>query len=363
MFKYKNELKQIQNEYLEILRSFNSPNNNEDFYYHAVSLIDKCSMFWDSKRIELSELLCDLTKHKKCFWLSGAIYLGIDDNGHYEFGAIGDCNIVNDPIVRMKSFFYNDHIVSNKLKEYFCEAIHDTIRVLSNYSDCFIVVSIDSLIEEDFEKNQELGEKVYWDILSNVLNMDICSLDMLKDKFQNLQQLESALGNSLKRFVFSDLHDMDMTLKNRIDSWFMENNKMISFQINNDIEKFHFASMLQIQQALEIILKCLRFNLYPFIRSDITIQYFLLIAQAISNDELLQDQIEYAYVCYLFTKYVIPDNIETIEFAEFFQKCKTTHLMEQFRDAVFSGKVSTISANNNTIRTMTEIFRNIIQND
>ena len=363
MFKYKNEIEQIQNQYLEILQGFNSPDNNEDFYLHAVSLIDKCSMFWASKRMEILELLCDLTRSEKCFLLSGAIYLGIEGNGHYEFGAIGDCNIINDPIIRMKSFFYNDHIVSNQLKEYFCEAIHDTIRVLSNYSDCFIVVSIDSLVEDDFEENQELGEKVYWDILSSALHFDICSVNMLKERFQNLQQLERALGDNAKRFIFNDSLDMDISLKNRIDLWFDDNKKMIGFQLKNDIDKFYLASMSQIQQALDIIFKCLRFSLYPFIRFEITMQYFLLIAQALSNDKLLQDQIEYACVCYLFTKYVIPDNIETIDFKEFFQKCKTTHLSEQFRETVFSGETSLLSVDiNDAISAMSDIFRTVIQN-
>lgn len=99
MFRYENEIKRIQNEYLEILQEFNSPNNNEEFYFHAVSLVDKCSMFWASNQMEILELLCDLTRCEKCFLLSGAIYLGIEGNGHYEFGAIGDRNIINDPII------------------------------------------------------------------------------------------------------------------------------------------------------------------------------------------------------------------------------------------------------------------------
>ena len=363
MFRYENEIKRIQNEYLEILQGFNSPNNNEEFYFHAVSLVDKCSMFWASNQIEILELLCDLTRCEKCFLLSGAIYLGIEGNGHYEFGAIGDRNIINDPIIRMKPFFYDDHIVSNELKEYFCEAIHDTIRVLSNYSDCFIVISIDSLFDDDFEENQELGEKVYWDILSSALHFDICSIKMLKDKFQNLQQLESALGDSAKRFIFNDSHDVDISLKNRVDLWFDDNKKMISFQLKNDIDKFYLASMSKIQQALNIVFKCLRFGLYPFIRFEITMQYFLLIAQALSNDKLLQDQIEYACVCYLFANYVIPDDIETIDFKEFFQKCKTTHLSEQFRKTVFSGETSLFSEDiNDAISEMSDIFRTEILN-
>lgn len=363
MFKYKAELNQIQKEYLGILHSFDPLTVKEQSYIHAVSLIDKCSLFWASKRLEIIEILDDLTKYEKCFLLSGAIYLGIDENGHYEFGAIGDRNIINDPILRMKTFFYNnDRVVPKKLKEYFCDAIQDTVRVLTDYSDCFIVMPIDFLIEDDFEYNQKLGEKVYWDILSSALQSDIKSNVTLKEKYLTLQQLENALGDSAKRFVFSDLHDVELTLKDRVEKWLTENNKMVSFHLSNDIDKFFFASISQVQQAVDILFKCLRFGIYPFIRFEITIQYFLLISEALAEDKLLQEYIEYALICYLFVKFVIPDNIEEIVFKEFFAKCKAAHLSEQFRNAVFSEEapIFSISAKN-AINTMTEIFKNEIQ--
>lgn len=359
MFKYKIELNQIQKEYLDVLHGFDPLIVNEEFYIHAVSLIDKCSLFWASKRLEIIEILDDLTKNEKCFLLSGAIYLGIDENGHYEFGAIGDRNILNDPVLRMKTFFYNnDRVVSDKLKEYFCDAIQDTVRIITDYPDCFTVMPIDLLIEDDYEENQKIGEKVYWDILSSALQSDIRSIVTLKDKYPTIQQLEKALGDSAKRFVFSDLHDVEMTLKDRVDKWMIENNKMISFNLNNDLDKFFLASISQVQQALNILFNCLRFSLYPFIRFEITIQYFLLIAGAMPKDELLREHIEYALICYLFTNYVITDDVESIDFTKYYQRCKSVNLSERFRDAVFSGETSFLSINiKDSVGSMIDIFR------
>ena len=129
------------------------------------------------------------------------------------------------------------------------------------------------------------------------------------------------------------------------------------------VDKFFIASISQIQQALDILFKCLKLNLYPFIRFDITIQYFLLIAGALSEDEMLREYIEYAVVCYLFTKYVITDNIEAIDFLEYYQRCKSANISELFRNAVFSGETSCLSINiKDAISSMTEIFRDIFQN-
>lgn len=364
MFKYKTELNQIQKEYLDLLHGFDPLTVNEEFYIHAVSLIDKCSLFWASKHLEIIEILEDLTKSEKCFWLSGAIYLGIDDNGHYEFGAFGDRNILNDPVIRMKSFFYNHgRVVPDKLKEYFCDAIQDTVQVLTDYSDCFTVMPIDLLIEDDYEENQKIGEKVYWDLLSSALHSDIRSIVSLKEKHPTLQQLENALGDNAKRFVFSDLHDVELTLNDRVEKWFTENNKMVSFHLNNDIDKFFFASISQVQQSLDILFKCLRFNLYPFIRFEITIQYFLLIAGTLSEDELLREHIEYALISYWFTNYVITDSIEALDFTEYYKRCKSASFSERFRDAIFSGQTSFSSVNvKDAISTMTEIFIDGFQN-
>lgn len=365
MFKYKTELNRIQKEYLGILHSFDPLTAKEQFFIQAVSLIDKCSLFWAAKHLEIIEILDDLTKSENCFLLSGAVYLGIDDNGHYEFGAIGDRNIINDPVLRMKTFFCNnERAVPEKLKEYFCDALRDTVRVLTDYSDCFIVMPVDFLIEDDYEENQKIGEKVYWDILSSALQSDIRSIASLKDKYLTIQQLENALGDSAKRFVFSDLHDVELPLKDRVDKWLTESNSMIGFHLNDDFDKFFIASISQVQQALDILFKCLKFNIYPFIRFEITIQYFLLIAVALSEDKLLQEYIEYAFVCYLFSRYVITDNIEAVGYKEYYQRCKSANISERFRDAIFSEETPFSSVNLiDAISIMTDIFRDEFQND
>lgn len=67
MSKYDYELKHIQQEYLAILKSF-PPESDEDFYYHAVSLVDKCELFWMSKRLEMLEILSDLSAKRAMFF-------------------------------------------------------------------------------------------------------------------------------------------------------------------------------------------------------------------------------------------------------------------------------------------------------
>jgi len=362
MSKYDHELKHIQQEYLAILKSF-PLESDEDFYYHAVSLVDKCELFWMSRRLEMLEILSDLSACAQCFFLSGAIYLDISGNGHYAFGAIGERSIINDPVLRMKNFFIsNINSVSDRLKHYFSSAVSDTITVLEQYSDYFIVISTESLLYADADDNLELGEKVYWDVLSSALNYDIRDLETLRNKFPTIGELEKDLGIAAKRFIFSDLHDAEASLGDRVKRWFAENNRMIPMSISNEIDQFFIASKSQIQQTLDILQKSLCFNLFPYIRFEVTLQYFILIAGAFSDDDSIKLRIEYALISNLFDNYVIPENIDEVDFFKHCQLCKEKRIWEIFRNAVFSDGTSFFSINmSDAVRIMTEVYKAEIQ--
>ena len=364
MSKYEQELRCIQQQYLSILKTFPSDIDIEDYYYRTVSFIDQCEAFWMSKRLELSEILTDLSENEQCFLLSGAVYLDIGGNGHYAFGAIGTRNIVNDPVLRMRSFFDGSITasVSYKLKKYFADAVSDTIIILEKYSDCFIVISMDSLLFPNHAENKKLGEKVYWDVLSNALNRNIQSLESFHSEFSTIRELECALGDTAKRFVFSDLSDFELPLEERVEKWFKTNSSMMNMNISGEIDQFFIASIAQIQQALDILLKCLTFNLYHFIRFEVSFQYFIIIAGAFSDDTFIKAMAEYAVICYLFANQIVPEDINKFDFRAFRRVCKEKRLGNVLRDAVFSDGASFLSLNvRNAISIMRSIYADEIQ--
>lgn len=98
MSKYMNDLREIQQQYYALINFYEIANSEVDFYSKAIALIDSCEAFWLSKKLQLSLILENLTMNNKCFLLSGAIYLDVEENGHYTFGALGDINILSDPL-------------------------------------------------------------------------------------------------------------------------------------------------------------------------------------------------------------------------------------------------------------------------
>ena len=358
MIKYNSELKRIQDQYLSMLKSFESDIDNEDFYYHAVSLIDKCEFFWMSKRLETIAILNE-SSTEQWFLLSGAVFLDIPGNGQYEFGTFGDRNIIDDPVVKMRSFFANgSNSISFRLKSYFTNAVNDTITVLEKYSEYFIVISLHILMSSERDECITLGEKIYWDTISNVLNRDIRSLDVLRKEFPTIDLLEISLGKTANQFIFNDKDDCELSLAERVKKWFAANNQIIDLEVSDAICQFFIASMAQMQQAFGILLACLQFDLYPFIRFEIPLHYFMLIADAFSDDDALKSKVEYALISFLYANYVIHEYIDNTDSLEFIKKCKEKRISKSLYQAVYSSGESSYSSLDygKAIQTMRHIF-------
>ncbi|MDD4494293.1 MAG: hypothetical protein PHV32_08085 [Eubacteriales bacterium] len=339
MTKYMDDLSKIQREYFDLISDFNISEIEIDFYSKVVALVDKCEAFWLSKKQQLSLILDDLTKDKKCFLLSGAIYLDVKENGHYTFGALGDMNILNDPIIRMRGFFasgidgINEHTIS-----YFRDAYMDTIDILKNYSEEFIFISVDILFDSFQKDNMKLINKAYWDIISKLLNKEIDSLEIMKNTFSSIDEIEKCMSKkALDTLIFSDAYDIELSLNMRLNKYFNDSQLPLSFSIKNEIEMFYFATFSQIQQTLDIVFKCLQFNLIPFIRFDVTFRYFTLIGGAFSNDKTLKELLNYSVIGYIFSEYVDIDRIYENDFESFYSKCKREHFTEKVYNRIIQG--------------------------
>jgi hypothetical protein len=330
MNKYEDDLNEIQQQYFELLNSFNVLSCQNDFYISAVSLIEMCVSFWQSKKLQMSLILDDLTKENRCFILSGAIYLNTADDEHYIFGTLGDIHILNDPFVRMRGFFVNgaDSINEHTIS-YFYDVYSDTLNILNKFSNQFKFLPIDLMFDSIEKDKLKVIDKGYWNVISSLLKTDINSIEEMKRLFSNIDEIEKQISKeALNSLIFYDIQDVDLSLVERLNKYFNDSQMPINIDIDDTIERFHFATFAQISQVLEIILKCLQFNIIPFVRFEVTFRYLMLIGVAFSNDSVLKQMLSYSIIAYLFSKNIDRDEIIKMDFNMLSDKCKSHHFID-----------------------------------
>ena len=337
MFRYNNELNEIQQQYLALLQEFESLTGSEDYFYEVANFVDKCEFLWMSKRIEIISVLNDISSEEYCLILSGAVYVNTVDNGHYAMGAIGDRIIINDPVMKMRSVLLNSNgcSLSPGILKCFVDAIHDTVVLLNDYSHCFVVLPLDYYLSKESDEKIKLAEKAYWKVLSYVLNQSICSAGDLKKKYHSLNELETAMGDASSSFIFSGVEDVQVSLSERLNAW-TEYSSMAIAPIQNEMDRFFLASMSCFQNAFGILYDSVSFGLHPFVRNDVATHYLFMIADIFQDDNIIHACMECALISYLLNNFVVTEDDYKVEFNDFRKKFREVNLYDLFRDAVFN---------------------------
>lgn len=330
MTKYTDDLKEIQQQYSKLIHSCNVSFDPESFYFDAISLVEVCEVFWLSKIQQLSLILDDLTKVNNCFILSGAIYLNVADDEHYAFSALGDIHILNDPFVRMHGFFVNGKDGINTLTiSYFRDVYADTQNILDNFSDEFVFLPIDIMFNSIETDKLKIINKGYWNVISSLLGTDINSIEEMERLYFSIEDIEKHMSaKTLGSLIFYDTDDIQLSLKDRLNRYFNDSQFPMNIEFDDDIQRFHFATFAQISQVMEIILKCLQFNIIPFVRFDVSFRYLLLIGGAFSNDVALKHMLDYSIIGYLLSKNINIQEIAKMGFKSFSSKCNKNHYID-----------------------------------
>ena len=331
MNKYSSEMTKIQKQYADLINSF-CFSETEDFYYTAISLIEKCERFWTTNGQKMSMILDDLASSRRCCVLEGAIYLGIKNKEHYPFFSLGEYHFLNDPFVKMRYLFVNgEKGTTEYCKRYFLNAYYDTVSILKDYSNYFHFFSLDVLCAHQLNDFLLLGEKVYWDSISAAVGKECRSIKDLEDSFRTLDGIERAIHpDVLKQFVFLDSNDINLSLKERVERFCQFGQSIVGVKEHSDIQKFYIATITFVQQAVSIVAKCLQFKIHPFIRSEIVFRYSALILKGLSN-EITADYLLDAIVSYCISTFIIDKEADSIPFDEFASIC----LKERFSEKVF----------------------------
>lgn len=309
-----NKINSIQKEYLELLVKLKDNIDTIDYIY----IIDEINIFWYSYRDIIKLYLGNITQKDNAYIFTGATYLDVDDLEHYPFIMMGDIHIVDDSLCKYSKTVpgLSNQEFAKVLKDQIISCIDDNIKILSNYSFAMLILPMNLLYGNDMKIIHEYSNNIFLNFFSR---KDL-NLDTYFEEFDSIEDIALALNPGIESYiVFDEGEDLTKSLEERFKS-FIDKGKVPLPAHKNDAFKFWMIIYGFIAQALDIILSCKGFNLIPYLRYRVTLQYVLLLGDNIFDIEDISNMLLKCKVAHVL--YVIFDKsvIKNISFAQFYKK-------------------------------------------
>lgn len=176
------ELKPIQrmmSEYKILLEKY-EPILEELTISEYKRLIGEIKMFWYRNQKYVDYFVSHITEDDEVAFLAGAVRLDIVNNGHYEYILVGKKRLINDPLLKIATFYSGteDEINFEYTNKYLRECIQDMLLLLREYTDDFYI------LPTEFIKTMD-GDEYHTVLVKTAENM---ILSMFSVKYNNVQE-------------------------------------------------------------------------------------------------------------------------------------------------------------------------------
>ncbi|MCX8074054.1 MAG: hypothetical protein N2749_00505 [Clostridia bacterium] len=309
-----NRLKEIQAEYLQILRKSVVKLNSSDF----LLVIDEINIFWFSKRKIIKIILENISTDYNCYVLMAASFLDIHDNEHFPFVCLGNIHLIDDPLCNYTEIArLNPGIISNrKIKEQIDLAIRDNILILEKYNNSIVILPITLLHSDD--ESTKLACDASLQLISSMFNDKFNSIQDFTARYKSYEDIGNALSESAKKqLIFTDKEDNELSFNNKIERYLKENEDLFPTTNYTESQKFFLMIFQYICQAFIIMLKCAQFNFIPYIRFDVAFSYLMIISSNFTKIEQLKPIVFKSICSYLLYQIFDKEKIKDILFDDF----------------------------------------------
>lgn len=298
-------IKRIVDEYRILLERYED--NLENFTISDYKrLIGEIKMFWYRNRKSINYLLSHITEDDKVAFLAGAVRLDIMNNGHYEYVLVGKVRLINEPLLKMAAFYNGteDEINFDYTNQYVKECIQDTLILLREYEDDFYILPIEYITMSECEEYSfalsDVAEKMILSMFSIEYNdiQDFCSRNKTYEDIENnlLPQIKNLL-------IFCGLEDLKMSLRGKCNNYLKSNGNIIPFMKNmGESQLFSLLVMQFCMQAIAIVMIMDMYHMIPFIRNDVTFQYFTILSQLDIASVFIKQKYLNVYIPYVVQK-------------------------------------------------------------
>lgn len=275
-------------------------------------IIFEVKLFWYRKKRYVDYFLTHIEKADKVAFLAGAVRLDIKSNGHREFCMVGKTRIVNDPITKMGVFFSVDEegVNIDYINQYFRECLYDLIVLLNEYEKDFVVLPLETINEtKNSEYHEVLIEASDQFVLSLFDNKYPTKESFIKEDL-SFEEIEKNLLDSVsKRLIFNSFKDIDLSLRDKCKKYFEQNDdKMTIYRGINEAQQFYMLISQFTMQVLAIVMIKKVFNLIPFIRDEVTYQYYDMLFSTNIMDDCDAEEYLDTYIPFVLRRYMDFEN-------------------------------------------------------
>ncbi|MDO8301706.1 MAG: hypothetical protein Q7T18_00540, partial [Sedimentisphaerales bacterium] len=136
---------------------------------------------------------------------------------------------------------------------------------------------------------------------------------------------------------FSDSDESGLSLREKIGQYCeaqMSFKNLIRGMSESQI--FWISTYTWVSQIIEILLICVRLDVYPYIRFNVTFHYLSLLMQTFTEDKNLKGMIEKTIVFYILRKTIEEERFKKIEFNDFCKLIENKSLLDSIIGKVHS---------------------------
>lgn len=298
-------MKRIMDEYRVLLEKYESKLDNLSISEHK-KLIGEIKLFWYRNKKVIEYFLENITVEDEVAFLAGAVRLDVLNDGHLEYVLVGKIRLINDPLLKMSSFYRGneEEINFEYTNNYLNECIKDVLLILRDYPGDFYILPIEFINSADVEE--------YYSSLGEVANRMV--LSMFSKEYENIRQLlednntfeelEQKLFPHIKeQLIFDGFEDVSLTLRGRCEKYIKSNGSIMPLLNSLDEVKVFLMAVSQFcMQALAIIVAMKNYNIIPFIRNDVCFQYFSMIFHSNIMNEFSSREYMDTYIPYVIQK-------------------------------------------------------------
>lgn len=295
-------------------------------------LIGEVRLFWHRHNKYINYFLSNITKEDEVSYLAGAVRLDIRNNGHLEFLICGKLRLINEPILKMSGLYAasDDDINLNNINAYFIECICDLLKMLDEFGDDFYVFPIEPFQYSETEQYYDVLNDLSKNLSLSLFNKDYSSMEEALEQLDSYESIERQLKDEVKEnIVFESIKDSQLSLREKCEKYISANREYLPFLSNLTESRVFFIAINQyFMQTLGIVNCAINSNLIPFIRDDITFNYFSLIIGSAKIEDFSREEYLKTYISYILQKYIDFSKIGYKNTKEYLGNCTLIHYID-----------------------------------